>query len=56
LKGVNWVKKTSRETESEVSLFLSLLTGFSQWVGSENLRKVTGFSDKKLLFTEGIKA
>jgi len=56
LKGINWVNKASRGTDSEVSVFLSLVTGYSQWVGSEKLRKVTGYSDKRLLFTEGIKA
>lgn len=30
------------------------LTGFSQWVGSEQLRKDTGWRDRRMLFTEGV--
>ena len=28
--------------------------GFSQWVGSEKLRKDTGWKDRRKLFSEGI--
>jgi nucleoside-diphosphate-sugar epimerase len=31
------------------------LLGFSQWVGSEKLRRDTGWKDKRMLFSEGIK-
>ncbi|KUJ14889.1 NAD(P)-binding protein [Mollisia scopiformis] len=31
------------------------LLGFSQWVGSEKLRRDTGWTDKRLLFSEGVK-
>lgn len=31
-----------------------MLMGFSQWIGSDKLRKQTGWSDRRLLFTEGI--
>lgn len=33
----------------------SKLLGYSQWVGSEKLRKDTGWEDKRFLFSEGIK-
>lgn len=32
------------------------LTGFSQWVGSEKLRSEVGWSDRRRLFSEGLKA
>lgn len=31
-----------------------MLMGFSQWVGSEKLRKQTGWTDRRQLFTEGL--
>jgi hypothetical protein len=30
------------------------LTGWSQWVGSEKLRRKIGWRDKKIFFSEGI--
>ncbi|OGM45242.1 hypothetical protein ABOM_005860 [Aspergillus bombycis] len=35
---------------------IQVLTGFSQWVGSEKLRQDVGWKDRKLLFSEGVKA
>lgn len=31
-----------------------MLMGFSQWVGSEKLRKQTGWTDRRFSFTEGM--
>jgi nucleoside-diphosphate-sugar epimerase len=31
------------------------LTGFSQWTGSDKLRKLTGFCDQRQLFSKGLK-
>lgn len=35
---------------------VQVLTGFSQWVGSDKLRQDVGWKDRRLLFTEGLKA
>ncbi|CRL27822.1 NAD-dependent epimerase/dehydratase [Penicillium camemberti] len=35
---------------------VQFLTGFSQWVGSDKLRQDVGWKDRRLLFTEGLKA
>jgi len=32
-----------------------MLMGFSQWVGSEKLRRDTGWRDRRILFSEGIR-
>lgn len=31
-----------------------MVMGFSQWVGSEKIRKLTGWTDKRRLFSEEI--
>jgi hypothetical protein len=31
-----------------------MLMGFSQWVGSEKLRRDTGWTDRRMVFSEGI--
>lgn len=33
---------------------MQLLFGFSQWVGSDKLRKVTGYEDKRIIFSQNI--
>jgi nucleoside-diphosphate-sugar epimerase len=33
----------------------AMLMGFSQWVGSEKLRRDTGWRDRRMLFSEGIR-
>lgn len=35
---------------------VKVLTGFSQWVGSDKLRQDVGWKDRRQLFTEGLKA
>ncbi|OQE36982.1 hypothetical protein PENCOP_c011G04799 [Penicillium coprophilum] len=35
---------------------VQILTGFSQWVGSEKLRQDVGWKDRRHLFSEGLKA
>lgn len=47
--GVKYVKKEGRPGPR------AKLLGFSQWVGSEKLRRDTGWKDKRMLFSEGIK-
>lgn len=32
-----------------------VLMGFSQWVGSEKLRRDTGWKDRRMVFSEGIR-
>lgn len=34
---------------------VGILTGFSQWVGSDKLREEVGWRDKRILFSEGLK-
>jgi hypothetical protein len=35
---------------------VQVLTGFSQWVGSDKIRRETGWKDSKSLFAEGLRA
>ncbi|THC90310.1 hypothetical protein EYZ11_010226 [Aspergillus tanneri] len=35
---------------------VGMLTGFSQWVSSEKLRQETGWKDRRLLFSQGVKS
>lgn len=52
--GVKWVQKYD-EGEDPALNPERMVMGFSQWVGSEKLRHVTGWKDKRLLFSEGLK-
>lgn len=57
--GVRWVEKEKEEgegtgVENAGKLdAVDALTGFSQWVGSERLRRDTGWRDRRMLFSEG---
>jgi len=48
---VNWSGKMLSFDQPGVD-FVHFLFAFSQWVGSEKIRRVTGWTDKKPLFTE----
>ncbi|KAH7407623.1 hypothetical protein BKA64DRAFT_425733 [Cadophora sp. MPI-SDFR-AT-0126] len=51
--GVEYVKGEEGRKAPDVNVD-RMLMGFSQWVGSEKLRKQTGWTDRRLLFTAGI--
>jgi hypothetical protein len=52
LKGsVKWVEPPIGDPAVQ---FDRMLLGFSQWVGSEKLRKDTNWRDKRMLFSEGL--
>ncbi|KAF4451761.1 hypothetical protein F53441_5295 [Fusarium austroafricanum] len=53
-KGVQFVPAT--EAEPSFPPGLHTVFSFSQWVGSERLRSLTGWKDRRALFSEGIHA
>lgn len=52
--GISDVRYVPPVQGGENSLIFDLLINFSQWVGSERLRKDTGWKDKKPLFSEAV--
>lgn len=55
--GLNIVGYEPPRTEGCVGFdVVGLLTGFSQWVGSEKIRREVGWKDKRQLFSVGVKA
>jgi nucleoside-diphosphate-sugar epimerase len=49
--GVKWGKD---ESEGPATNWKRMVMGYSQWVGSEKIRKMTGWTDKRRLFSEDI--
>lgn len=44
------------QPSNEVDESIRILFGYSQWVGSEKLRELTGWRDRRMLFTENLQA
>ncbi len=51
--GVKWLTPPEQGERNGAT---ALLTGFSQWVASEKIRRDVGWMDRRKLFSEGIKA
>ena len=52
-------ESSSAENEERSTMpldFFALLCGFGQWVGSEKVRRETGWQDRRRLFSKGLKA
>jgi hypothetical protein len=49
--GVKWGRD---ESEGPATNWTRMLFGFSQWVGGEKVRALTGWEDKRRLFSEEI--
>lgn len=52
--GVRYVEKGQPTPGFDGTNVVKILMGFNQWVGSERLRKDTGWKDRRQLFSEGI--
>ena len=54
VEGVKFLKPEEAGAWFPKSLFFAL--SFPQWVGSEKIRKLTGWTDRRMLFSENVKA
>jgi nucleoside-diphosphate-sugar epimerase len=51
VEGASFISGSDR-TKAEDGM--ALLFGFSQWVGSDKIRKITGWRDRQMLFSENL--
>ena len=52
--GVEYGVEADQLPEGVSALTSQLVFGWSQWVGSEKIRRVTGWSDRRPLFAENL--